>query len=358
MIISHARYGFFIICIVAVWSMYSCSSNNNSPTNSTTTTGYDITDLVADTTGYPGVHIDATLANAWGIAIDNTGVIWVCSNHGSVVASYNANGIAQIAPIIVPARDSIAGGAPAGAIENTTTDFSIPLYGVSSQIFSSEDGIITARNNTVQGKAVVVAKSASANAVYKGIALGASGGANYIYATDFKEGKIDVYNASFAPVQGMSFSDPNIPAGYGPFGIDNINGKLYVTYAKLKPPDNQDDQAGPGYGYVDVFNTDGSFVKRFATQGTLNSPWAVALAPAGFGDYKNSILVGNFGDGTITAFDTSGNVLGQLKNADGSLLAIDGLWGLTFSPVTANTLYFTAGPAGETYGLFGYIKAH
>jgi uncharacterized protein (TIGR03118 family) len=202
-----------------------------------------------------------------------------------------------------------------------------------------------------------------AGAQYKGLALSAGGNGQLLYATDFHNGKIDVWNSSFAPVTlpAGAFSDPKIPAGFAPFGIQAINGNLYVTYAK-QDADRHDDVAGKGLGYVDVFDPNGQLLDRFVSKGPLNAPWGLALAPAGFGEFSNTLLVGNFGDGRINAFDlVSGKHLGALKGADGKALAIDGLWGLAFgnglNDQPVNTLFFTSGPDDEEHGLYGRIDA-
>jgi uncharacterized protein (TIGR03118 family) len=193
--------------------------------------------------------------------------------------------------------------------------------------------------------------------------MASDGTANFLYLTNFKGGKIDVFNREFNYVTNKPFWDPNIPAGFAPFNIQNIGGKLYVTYAKQKEPDHMDDQAGPGNGYVDIFNPDGTFVKRFASKGELNSPWGIALAPPGFAGQSQTILIGNFGNGRINVFDMQGNHLGALK-VQGQNIVIDGLWAIDFlknnlpggSPT--DPLYFTSGPDGESHGLFGYLQRH
>ncbi|MDB5141904.1 MAG: hypothetical protein JWQ66_617, partial [Mucilaginibacter sp.] len=219
-------------------------------------------------------------------------------------------------------------------------------------------GIIAAWSSG--NSAVKVADRSASNAVYKRIVMATDGSANFLYLTNFKGGKIDVFDKNFTYVTSKPFLDPGIPAGFAPFNIQNIGGMLYVTYAKQKGPDNMDDQKGPGNGYVDIFNPDGTLVKRFASQGHLNSPWGIALAPAGFADGKQSILIGNFGDGRVNIFDMQGNFVGQLQNG-GQPLTIDGLWAIDFlennTGGNANDpLFFTAGPAEESHGLFGYLQ--
>jgi len=196
--------------------------------------------------------------------------------------------------------------------------------------------------------------------VYKGLALGVSGGNNFLYATNFNAGVVNVFDKAFAPATlAGNFADPNIPSGFAPFGIQNIGGKLYVTYA-LQDAAKHDDVHGAGNGFVDVFNTDGTFVQRFASMGTLNSPWGVVLAPAGFSQFPGALLVGNFGDGKINAFDpNTGALLGQLLDSSGNPLVVDGLWGLSFGNGGAagatNQLFYAAGPGAEAHGAFGQL---
>jgi uncharacterized protein (TIGR03118 family) len=202
----------------------------------------------------------------------------------------------------------------------------------------------------------------TSNAVFKGLANGSVGSSNYLYATDFHNAQVDIFNTNYSQVTlAGSFSDPGIPADYAPFGIQNINGQLYVTYA-LQDADKHDDVGGPGNGYVDIFDTSGNLIRRFAAQGALNSPWGVALAPVGFGPFAGDVLIGNFGDGRINAFDPiSGDWLGALNNSNGVPFSVPGLWAIAFgnghSGGDAHTLYFTAGINGESDGLFGSIAA-
>jgi uncharacterized protein (TIGR03118 family) len=190
--------------------------------------------------------------------------------------------------------------------------------------------------------------------VYKGIAMASRGSRNFLYLTNFKHNRIDVFNSVWKFEK--SFTDPTVPANFAPFGIHTIGGKLYVTFAKQLGPDNEDDQAGVGNGYVDVFNPDGTLVRRFISKGSLNSPWAVVQAPAGFGSVSGAILVGNFGDGFIGVYDQgTGAFLGLLKGKE-KAISIDGLWDLTFGVGAASTtLYFSAGPDHEAHGLLGTL---
>jgi uncharacterized protein (TIGR03118 family) len=215
-------------------------------------------------------------------------------------------------------------------------------------------------------QAIVKVDNSKFGAVYKGLALGKTGSGDFLYATNFNAGTVDVFDTHFAAALPGTFKDPTIPAGFAPFGIRNIGGKLYVTYA-MQDADKHDDVAGPGNGYVDVFDTGGVMLSRLISGGALNSPWGLALAPANFGDLSNALLVGNFGDGTIHGFDpASGAPRGQILIPSGRPFTVQGLWGLTFGNGAqggaTNVLYFTAGIPGpngmvEDHGLFGSLKA-
>jgi uncharacterized protein (TIGR03118 family) len=319
---------------------------------------YQVVNLVADTAGYNATIIDPSLKNAWGIAIGPTGAFWVSSNHKGVTTVYDNNGATLLRPVAIPSVNDQFGGAPTGVVYNPTSDFRIPITSqISKFIFAGEGGTLHAWS---AGDATqIVADRSAAGAVYKGIAMANDSGANYLYAANFKGRRIDVFDQNFNYVT-KSFSDPSIPSDFGPFNIQNIGGTLYVTYAKLKSPDDEDDEKGAGNGFINTFTPSGALIGRFATQGTLNSPWGIVLAPESFGQFRNAILVGNFGDGRINVFDSNGKFEGQLSDGK-SIITIDGLWALTFpqngAPAAGqNQLYFSAGPNDETHGVFGYLK--
>ena len=315
------------------------------------TGNYIQNNLVSDITDFNAIRIDATLKNAWGIAINPNGIFWINANGTDNSEVYDMNGVPRRPPVSVPS--------PSGIVFNSTTDFIIPgTNTVSRFIFASEDGKIYAwaSGNT----ALTVADRSSFNAVYKGIELANDGSANYLFATDFHNSKIDVFDKNFNLVTTKPFIDPNIPAGFAPFNIRLIDDELYVTYAKQLAPENLDDEKGPGNGFVNIFGTDGSLLKRFASQGWLNSPWGIEKAPGGFGQGDDAILIGNFGDGHINLYkEQDGEFLRQLKS-HGMPITIDGLWAITFPDNKVpgdnpNKLYFTAGPNDEDNGLFGYL---
>jgi uncharacterized protein (TIGR03118 family) len=321
--------------------------------------GYEQTNLVSDISGFGATLIDSTLVNPWGLTESPTGIIWLSDNGTGVSPLYNASGMSLRPPVIIPSPDSVAGGTPTGIVFNGTTDFAFrsgKAMAASKFIWATEDGTIAAWGGG--NSATIVVDQSKSNAVYKGLALANDGTGNFLYATNFKESKIDVFDKNFNLVTGKPFHDPGIPADFGPFNIRNIGGWLYVTYAKHKAPDNHDDLAGPGNGFVDIFKPDGSWVKRFATRGPLNSPWGIVQATTSFsGGTEHAILIGNFGDGHINVYDDDGRFAGPLSDG-GRPIVIDGLWSLENNiPATDSTrLYFTAGPNGESDGLFGFLK--
>jgi uncharacterized protein (TIGR03118 family) len=335
-----------------------CQENTNAVYN--LTTSYQQYDLVADATIFPATRVDPTLLNGWGIVVDASGSIYIASNHSGTINVYNVSGASTGNTITVPSNTGTTGGAPSGIVLNNTTDFVIPLTGITSKLLiASEDGTISAW--ATGNAAIKVIDRSSFNAVYKGIAIGNFQNQNYIYAANFKGKTVDVFDKNFNYVSTMPFSDPTMPADFGPFNIKNINGSLYIAYAKPKPPDFVDDTSGAGNGYVNVFDTQGNFIKRWASKGVLNSPWGIEATSSGFGDFSNSILISNFGDGTINIYDLNGNYQGKLLNKSNLVLSIDGLWGMAYVGDNStfggsDQLFFTAGPMHELHGLFGYLK--
>ena len=317
---------------------------------------YVQTNLVSDIPGL-AANTDPNLVNPWGIAFGPTSPFWISDNHTGLSTLYTGSG--EIVPLVVtipPPGGSPAGtqASPTGAVFNGSADFNGDLF-----LFATEDGTIAGWNGGTS--AIREVDNSGASAVYKGIAIAG----DLLYATNFSAGTIDVFNSSFGltTVPG-GFVDPTLPAGFAPFNIENIGGQLFVTYAK-QDADKHDDVAGPGNGFVDVFNTDGVLQKRLVSQGVLNSPWGMAVAPAGFGPFGGDLLIGNFGDGTINAFNPStGNLLGTLEDSNGQPIVNQGLWGLQFGNNNAtfdpHALYFTAGiPGGgsvEDHGLFGKLQ--
>jgi uncharacterized protein (TIGR03118 family) len=325
---------------------------------------YSVHNLVSD--GFvPADHSDSDLKNAWGLVFTPTSPAWVADNKTGVATLYNGLGVKiSLVVTIPPPAGGTPPSAPTGIVASGGSDFVVSvgtLSGPSRFIFSTEDGTISGWAPNVEGThAILVVDNSASNAIYKGLALAGNGSARFLYATDFHNNKIDVFDSTFHPATlAGSFTDPNLPAGFAPFGIQNILGNLYVTYAK-QDENAVDDVKGVGLGFVDVFDADGNLIRRLASRGKLNAPWGLALAPADFGRFSNMLLVGNFGDGRIHAYDlNTGNFRGQLRTAPGQPLVIDGLWALVFGngvlnqPV--NALFFTAGPGDEEHGIYGRI---
>jgi uncharacterized protein (TIGR03118 family) len=341
-------------------------------------TAYIQTNLVSN---QPNVAqtLDPNLQNAWGVANAPAGPLWVSDNNDGLSTLYDGNG--AIIPLVVtiplpPGQTPPPAAAPTGMVWNPTTTFPVTVGATTAPatfIFDSENGTIIAWNPTVDpitsGKstATIVVNNSATGAVYKGLAFGTNVHGNFLFATNLFAGTVEVYDSNFAPATlDGNFSDPDIPAGFAPFGIANIDNNLYVTYAKQNAQKN-DVVAGTGLGFVDVFTTDGVLIKRFASAGPLNAPWGVVRATQNFGEFSGAILIGNFGSqgnaaGWINAFRGGDNndFLGPLRDAHGKPISIDGLWSIvfgTFLNSVADTLYFTAGPNQQMNGLFGTIVA-
>lgn len=330
---------------------------------------YKVNLLVAD---LPGADVmDARLKNAWGVAFSPAGSpFWIADNATGLATLYDGDGTIVPLAVKIPCPPNPGQGsscptaaAPTGIVWNPSTAFLVPNTKIPAAfIFATEDGTISAWAGglTPPGNAVLAVDNSQTGpgAVYKGLAFGVNVHGAFLFATNFRAGTIEVFDHNFAAAAtDGGFVDPDIPAGFAPFGIQNINGDLFVTYAKQNAQ-KHDDVAGPGNGFVDVFDTDGHLLRRLASRGPLNSPWGVARASFAFGRFSGDILIGNFGDGRITAFAADGSSLGQLRDASGKPVAIDGLWTLTLgggAKSSSDTLYFTAGPNGETDGLFGTI---
>jgi uncharacterized protein (TIGR03118 family) len=339
---------------------------------------YSVTALVSD---LPGAAVqDPVLQNAWGVAFSPAGSpFWIADNATGCSTLYDGDGTKVALQVGIP----LPGGsvpptacitvnpkyppnptpaAPTGIIWNASSAFPVPQTTTTAAfIFDTEDGTISAWGG---GTAATLAVDNSANpnaangAVYKGLAFGVNVNGPLLFATNFRAGTIDVFGPNYQPATtDGGFADPRIPPGFAPFGIQNINGDLFVTYAKQNAQ-KHDDVAGPGNGFVDVFDTDGHLLRRFASRGVLNSPWGVTRASFAFGRFSGKILIGNFGNGKVNVFDNDGSFVDQLEGPDGKPISINGLWTLTLgggAKSSSDTLYFTAGPNAETDGLFGTI---
>ena len=318
---------------------------------------------------------DAHLVNAWGLTRSPTSPWWVSDNGTGLSTLYQGDGTPRsLVVTIPPAAGGTPPSAPTGTVFNTfnstmPTAFVVSANGKSGPslfLFATEDGTISGWTPAVDGTNAIVGRDRSgAEAIYKGLALAQVGDQPFLYATNFHAGTVEMFDANFNLAG--SFTDASLAATcpfpgqcYAPFGIQNLDNKLYVTFA-LQDVNHEDDVQGPARGFVDIFDTEGNLLQRFASHGHLNAPWGVALAPSDFGEFSGDLLVGNFGDGRINAYDAqSGVYRGQVSEREGRPITIDGLWALAFGNDTANNgahneLFFTAGPNDEANGLFGKI---
>lgn len=381
--------------------------------------GYAQTNLVTDGSdpAVTALHTDPNLINPWGISfVPGVSPFWVSDNNAGVTTLYDGEGVpfppppapgALVVDIPSPTDPTHGGrtGAPTGQVANVPLFFTPPIvafnikipepngtdFGPALFIFATEDGTIEAWNEMIPepdgtptpnlglpDDAVIVVDNSAVpslanGAVYKGLAMGFSEagttkGKPFLYATNFRSGRIDVFDDSFQPATlGGSFFDPKVQHGYAPFGIQNIGGNLWVTYAQQDAA-KHDPVNKPAHGFVSVFDTDGNLLRHFTQHGHLSSPWGIAKAPSDFGEFANDILVGNFGDGMINAYDpATGHWLGRLSDSDAKPIVNPGLWTVTFSGAAGqtamnavpDTLYITAGLLGPTHenaGLFAMIS--
>lgn len=338
--------------------------------------------LVANSAEYSPKTIDRTLINAFGISWSPSGTAWVNSVGGHVSELYSAEGD-TIKRVNIPSPTEPTGGFPCGIVFSGSQGFNLP-NGPSLFLFSGFDGVLSGWNPASGNNAQLIKHPP--NASYTGLALATNGRQNLVYAANFGQKKIDVWDTAFKKIN-LPFKDSQLPDEYSPYNIQAVGNQLFVMFAKLDTTGSNKGHgvAGAGFGFVDIFNPDGTLAKRFATRGSLNIPWGVTMAPGSFLDNKNTsnngpyatksnsgnndntrqnpdepvILVGNFGDGRINVFTQNGDFIGQLQSRNRTIV-IDGLWALSFAPASSNVdpsrLYFTAGPEKETDGIFGYLK--
>src|SRR5436305_7415591 len=315
---------------------------------------YSSTNFQSDLPGL-AAHVDPNLVNPWGMAVSSGGTIWVSDNGTGVSTLYGQDGTAASLVVTIPtsARNK-DGGNPTGVVFNSTAFFKVTKNGNSQPsrfIFVSEDGSISGWSPTLDQTHAIIAVDNGTNlgskrAIYKGATLGVANGHNFLYVTNFHTGHVETYDENFHQVNPSGFADGTLPAGYAPFGIRNFNNEIFVTYA-VQDAKGEDDVAGPGNGFVNVFDTSGNFILRLVSNGNLNAPWGLALVEG------DELWIGNFGDGTINNYDpTTGAFLGTINRADGTPLQFDGLWDML---VLGDGVYFTAGIADEEHGLFGLI---
>jgi uncharacterized protein (TIGR03118 family) len=338
-------------------------------------TRYQPTNLVSN-------QSDTRLINPWGLAFNPNGPAWIANNGTGTSSIYDGEGVAPSSLPFITIPESA--GNPTGIVFNSSEDFDLP--GNENQnanatpnnparfIFVTESGRLAGWSPQLSdiNSAVVVDEAVPPSGeppIYKGLALAGNGENHYLYATDFHNAKVQVFDKDFNWVDpetalGCDFTDTRMPADFAPYGIQNIDGVLYVTYAR-QDENREDEVVGRGLGYVNIFDANGCLIRRFASRGSLNAPWGIALAPANFGVHSNRLLIANFGDGTINTFDVStGRSRGALRTGgttSGSRLVVDGIWGIAFGNGVlnqpANTLFFTAGPNDETNGVYGKIEA-
>jgi uncharacterized protein (TIGR03118 family) len=330
------------------------------------TKGYQVHNLVSNNIEGKADFIDPDLVNAWGVAFNPDGFVWVNDGGTGKSTLYNGDGVKQSLVVTIPGPAD--GSKPTGIVFfGGSRDFKID-GNPSRFIFATETGRISGWAPVPQSPPPTIATdmvdNSAEEAIYKGLALSTDGTRYLLYATDFHNAKVDVFDGAFKPVSldTKAFKDPRIPSGFAPFGIQAINGVIFVTYAK-QDADGEDDVAGPGLGYVNAYDANGRLLQRVAVGGKLDAPWGVALAPANFGEFSNYLLVGNFGDGNVIAYSLNRhhhNPGARLRQTDGTPLQIDGLWGIGFGnglqKQATNALFFAAGPNGEADGLYGKIE--
>jgi uncharacterized protein (TIGR03118 family) len=321
------------------------------------TSSFVQTNIVSDGS-VTAAQTDPNLINPWGVVPAKA--FWVDGEKTGFSLVKNAAGVEQFDVTVPPASSSATKGSPTGVVLNSNTAL-FPItggQGPANFIFATRDGGIAAWNTTTNPNAILIVNNSSKGAGYTGLAVDTNSTATYLLAANFNLGTIDVFDSNFNPttLQG-SFTDPQIPSGFSPFSVHVLNGKVYVAYAQISAA--KDQVVGAGLGFVDVYDLEGNLVQEAIKQGSLNAPWGVAIAPSGFGSFGGDLLVGNFGDGVINAFDPNTFAdKGSLQNAQGTPIANTGLWEIVFGTSTLgdpNTLYFAAGINGAKDGLFGSI---
>src|ERR1700728_2795345 len=380
---------YLIIGVVCSLSITACggggssigSNGGSSMLTQAPTTTLSDTPLVTSNTGLVATvtTIDANLSNPWGLVTAPGLPFWIADNNSNLATLYGGTGAIETSAvtgsnsvgIAIPASAAGVQANPTGQVYNGAGGFLIATskgQETALFIFDGEGGTIAAWAQDSGATAVTAYDDGLVNgtnhAVYKGLAIGTVSGATYLYATDLHNNKVDVFDTNFSKPAAMQgkFVDPNIPAGFVPFGIAALNGNLYVTFAKQDAA-MHDEITGAGLGYVDIFDFSGNLISQFASAGPLNAPWGIAIAPAGFGSLQGDVLIGNFGDGTINIFSPNGTALanfeGPLMSSSGQPIAFPGLWSLVFGNGDADkpltTLFYTAGFADQTDGVFGGI---
>lgn len=346
-----------------------CSNGSQSTPSGVTMPGLDAMatvtrqDIVSDQGG--ALATDAMLVNAWGLAFSSRGPAWVSSTEKGVSTVYNPDGKSPLPAVKIPAPASADQSSPTGQVSNDDAN----AFNGDNFIFVTEDGIIAGWQQSNGDTAVQRVDNSTSGADYKGVTIAKANDKPQLYAADFHNGKIDVFDGTYQAQQPSGgFTDPDLPRGYAPFNVEAVQSILVVTYAKQ---DNQksDEVRAPGNGVVDAFNADGTFIKRLVSNNELNAPWGITVTPDGFTAAPTRLLIGNFGDGKIHAYtmdlssssNPSVTLDGTVQDKNGNDLVIDGLWALKFSSGAGgfdpNTLYFTAGPGDEKHGVFGSLTS-
>ena len=328
---------------------------------------YQRTDLTADNASVSSTAvIDPNLVNAWGLSRATGSFFWVSDNGTGLSTLYDSTG--AIGPLVVtipPPKDGTSPSAPTGTVFNFTGGFELAPGVPAVFLFVTEDGTISGWNPAVNlTSAVLKVDHSKEGAIFKGCAVAMTRGGPRLYVTNFASGRVEVYNTRFRRLQQQDFPfmDPRFSRAWAPFGIQNVGGSIVVTFAN-RTPGSKDEAHGPGLGYVDVFNRAGQLLSRLEHGAYFNAPWGIAMAPSDFGPFSHRLLIGNFGDGTIQAFNLfTGRHEGAFLDTQGNPLMIDGLWALSFGGDAghsglATELFFTAGPNDESDGLFGKLTA-
>lgn len=380
---THAPKAPTLLLTLAAVTVASCGGGGGTtppPPPPPSNSGYTFKSLVSDHAGTSAATTDSNLKNPWGIVFGGAFPVWTANNGTDTSTLYDGNG--QMQSLVVklpPNQNNVPFGATGIVFNGNSNEFTVSAGGKSgsaSFIYSGEGGMIAGWSQGVDSGNAIIAymDTGTSPAVYKGLALASNGTADFLYAADFHNDKVDVFDTNFTKQQptAFPFTDPQLPAGYAPFNIQAIqNGpggtwQLYVAYAEQAGPDNHDNVNGAGLGLIDIYDTGGNLVKRLVSPGTqLNAPWGLALAPKDFGALSNMLLVGNFGDGKINAFDPStGAFQAVLADGTGAAFSVSGLWGIAFGNDGANvnqphnTLFYAAGPNDEKNGDYGRIDAN
>jgi len=344
------------------------ANSNESTANSVTTPSLDSTptvsrqDIVSDQSG--ALTTDSMLVNAWGLAFSSRGPAWVSSTEKGVTTVYDPKGQSVLPAVKIPAPGSAQQSSPTGQVANDDAN----AFNGDNFIFVTEEGSIAGWQQSNGDSAVQRVDNSMNSADYKGVTIAKSNDQPQLFAADFHNGKIDVFDGTYQPTQPSGgFTDPDLPGGYAPFNVESVQGALIVAYAK-QDNEKSDEVKGPGNGLVDAFNVDGTFIKRLVSNGELDAPWGITVTPEGFTAAPTRLLIGNFGDGKILAYtmdlsssNPSVTLDGAFRDQNGTELRIDGLWALKFSSGAGgfdpNTLYFTAGPDDEQHGVFGSLTS-